>query len=147
MPGDHRERASWRTRKHAQATLRQLDGLGVRLAIDDFGTGYSSLAYLKTLPVDELKIERSFVMGMAEDKDDRVIVRSTIELAHNLGLQVVAEGVENEEALAQLRELGCDFVQGYLMSGPLRRRTLEAWLLESPWGLRGANEQVVEAAE
>jgi diguanylate cyclase (GGDEF)-like protein len=133
--------------KHAQATLRQLDGLGIRLAIDDFGTGFSSLAYLKKLPVAELKIERSFVMGMVEDKDDRVIVRSTIELAHNLGLQVVAEGVENEEALAQLRELGCDFVQGYLMSGPLRRRTLEAWLLESPWGLRGANEQVVEAAE
>jgi len=120
--------------KHAQHTLQQLDRLGIRLAIDDFGTGFSSLAYLKKLPVSELKIERAFVMGMAEDKDDRVIVRSTIELAHNLGLQVVAEGVENETCLRQLRELGCDTVQGYLVSGPLRRRFFESWLRESRWG-------------
>jgi EAL domain-containing protein (putative c-di-GMP-specific phosphodiesterase class I) len=133
--------------KHAQATLQQLDGLGIELAIDDFGTGFSSLAYLKKLPVTVLKIERAFVMGMAEDKDDRVIVRSTIELAHNLGLQVVAEGVETEACLQQLRELGCDFVQGYLVSGPLRRRTLEAWLLESSWGLGKTSEEVIEAAE
>ncbi len=130
--------------KHAQATLEQLHELGIRLAIDDFGTGFSSLAYLKKLPVAELKIERSFVMGMATDKDDRVIVRSTIELAHNLGLQVVAEGVEDEASLAQLRELGCDFVQGYLVSGPLRRRTLEEWLFESRWGLRGSNAALAE---
>jgi diguanylate cyclase (GGDEF)-like protein len=136
--------------KHAQATLRQLDALGIKLAIDDFGTGFSSLAYLKKLPVCELKVERTFVKGMTEDKDDRVIVRSTIELAHNLGMQVVAEGVENEACLEQLRELRCDFVQGYLMSGPLRRRTLEAWLLESPWGLDRsirANQEVAEVAE
>jgi len=133
--------------KHAQATLQQLDGLGIKLAIDDFGTGFSSLAYLKKLPVAELKIERSFVMGMAEDKDDRVIVRSTIELAHNLGLLVVAEGVENEDALEQLRELGCDFVQGYLVCGPLRRRTLESWLQESRWGLGRTSEEPVETAE
>jgi len=133
--------------KHAQATLGQLDALGIRLAIDDFGTGFSSLAYLKKLPVAELKIERSFVMGMAEDKDDRVIVRSTIELAHNLGLQVVAEGVEDEACLAQLCELGCDFVQGYLMSGPLRRRTLEVWLKESRWGLGTEGETIAEVAE
>jgi len=133
--------------KHAQATLRQLDALGVKLAIDDFGTGFSSLAYLKKLPVAELKIERTFVMGMTEDKDDRVIVRSTIELAHNLGLQVVAEGVENEACLRQLRELHCNYVQGYLVSGPLRRRTLEAWLQESRWGLASTGEAVAETTE
>ncbi|HTT10116.1 MAG TPA: EAL domain-containing protein [Burkholderiaceae bacterium] len=135
--------------KHAQATLRQLDGLGIKLAIDDFGTGFSSLAYLKKLPVAELKIERSFVMGMTEDKDDRVIVRSTIELAHNLGLHVVAEGVESEACLQQLRELHCDYVQGYLISGPLRRRTLEGWLQESRWGLGTAipAEAIAETAE
>ncbi len=127
--------------EHALATLRALHGLGVRLAIDDFGTGFSSLAYLKRLPVDELKIDRAFVMGMTEDRDDRMIVRSTIELAHNLGLKVVAEGVETDACLAELRALGCDLVQGYLISGPLRRSKLEAWLRESPWGMA-----LVEAA-
>lgn len=120
--------------EYALATLRELDALGVRLAIDDFGTGFSSLAYLKRLPVDELKIDRTFVMGMAEDRNDRMIVRSTIELAHNLGLKVVAEGVETDACLDELRALGCDFAQGYLISGPLRRSKLEAWLRESHWG-------------
>jgi diguanylate cyclase (GGDEF)-like protein len=133
--------------KHALATLHQLDGLGVKLAIDDFGTGFSSLAYLKKLPVAELKIERSFVMGMTEDKDDRVIVRSTIELAHNLGLRVVAEGVETEACLRQLRDLRCDLAQGYLISGPLRRRTLETWLRESPWGLGDAEADADDSRE
>jgi diguanylate cyclase (GGDEF)-like protein len=119
----------------ALATLRALHGLGVRLAIDDFGTGFSSLAYLKRLPVDELKIDRTFVMGMVDDRDDRMIVHSTIELAHNLGLKVVAEGVETDACLDELRALGCDLVQGYLISGPLRRSKLEAWLRESPWGI------------
>lgn len=120
--------------KHALATLNRLHDLGVRLAIDDFGTGFSSLAYLRKMPVTELKIERSFVRGMVEDKDDYAIVRSTIDLAHNLNLRVVAEGVETEACMAQLRALGCDTVQGYLISQPLRRRTLEEWLRESPWG-------------
>ncbi len=120
--------------EHALATLRALHALGVRLAIDDFGTGFSSLAYLKRLPVDELKIDRTFVMGMAEDRDDRMIVRSTIELAHNLGLKVVAEGVETDACLDELRALGCDLAQGYLISGPLRRSRLEAWMRESKWG-------------
>lgn len=124
--------------EHALATLRALHGLGVRLAIDDFGTGFSSLAYLKRLPVDELKIDRAFVMGMADDRDDRMIVRSTIELAHNLGLKVVAEGVETDACLDELRALGCDLAQGYLISGPLRRSKLEAWLRESKWGLESA---------
>ncbi|GAB4475135.1 MAG: hypothetical protein OHK0044_20220 [Burkholderiaceae bacterium] len=121
--------------EHALATLRALHDLGVRLAIDDFGTGFSSLAYLKRLPVDELKIDRTFVMGMADDRDDRMIVHSTIELAHNLGLKVVAEGVETDACLDELRVLGCDLVQGYLISGPLRRSKLETWLRESPWGV------------
>jgi diguanylate cyclase (GGDEF)-like protein len=126
----------------ALATLRALHGLGVRLAIDDFGTGFSSLAYLKRLPVDELKIDRTFVMGMVDDRDDRMIVRSTIELAHNLGLKVVAEGVETDACLDELRALGCDLVQGYLISGPLRRSKLEAWLRESRWGMAPAETAI-----
>ena len=101
---------------HAMKNLDRLHALGFRLSIDDFGTGYSSLSYLKRLPVDELKIDKSFVFGMVKDSDDRVIVRSTIDLAHNMGLKVVAEGVENQEILDALSELGCDVAQGYLIS-------------------------------
>ncbi len=122
--------------EHALQTLQELHAIGVRLAIDDFGTGFSSLSYLKRLPVDELKIDRSFVMGMVADNDDRMIVSSTIELAHNLGLKVTAEGIETEAALGQLRELGCDLGQGYLFSGPLRRAKLDDWVCKSPWGLK-----------
>src|SRR5437773_2595419 len=99
--------------------LSRLHALGCRLAIDDYGTGYSSLAYLRRLPVDELKIDKSFVMNMARDASDTMIVRSTIELAHNMGLTVVAEGVDDEGALERLRALGCDMVQGFLLSRPL----------------------------
>jgi len=121
---------------HALTTLERLHGLGLRLSIDDFGTGYSSLAYLKRMPVDEIKIDRSFVMGMAEDRDDETIVRSTIDLGHNMGLKVVAEGVENQQVLERLRELGCDLVQGYLLSRPLSPQQLEAWLPQ--WRKRSA---------
>ena len=93
--------------------------MGIRLAIDDFGTGYSSLAYLKRLPINEIKIDRSFVMGMATDEDDATIVRSTIDLGRNLGLEVVAEGVESEAVWNKLRELGCTIAQGYFLSRPL----------------------------
>jgi EAL domain-containing protein (putative c-di-GMP-specific phosphodiesterase class I) len=99
--------------------LSRLHALGCRLAIDDYGTGYSSLAYLRRLPVDELKIDKSFVMNLARDASDTMIVRSTIELAHNMGLTVVAEGVDEEGALERLRGLGCDMVQGFLLSRPL----------------------------
>jgi len=105
--------------QRAEATLNRLSGQGFKLSIDDFGTGYSSLAYLKRLPVNELKIDKSFVMGMAHDQSDAKIVRSTIDLAHNLGLTVVAEGVENAAILAQLGELACDEAQGYHMSKPV----------------------------
>src|SRR4051812_19344306 len=100
----------------AQQTLEGLHVMGVDLSIDDFGTGYSSQAYLKRLPVDELKIDKSFVMKMEKDADDARIVRSTIELAHAMGLSVVAEGVEDAKVWALLRELSCDEAQGYHMA-------------------------------
>jgi diguanylate cyclase (GGDEF)-like protein/PAS domain S-box-containing protein len=112
----------------ARSVLVQLSELGVRLAIDDFGSGHSSLGYLKRLPIDVLKIDRSFVMNMADGSDDAVIVRSTIDLGHNLGLQVVAEGVETQEALAQLMELGCDSVQGYFLGRPQPTDAVE-WMV------------------
>ncbi len=103
----------------AEATLDRLSQIGLTLSVDDFGTGYSSLANLKRLPVDVIKIDKSFVIEMAVDASDAAIVRSTIELAHNLGLKVVAEGVESEDAWRQLEALGCDFAQGYYLSRPL----------------------------
>jgi diguanylate cyclase (GGDEF)-like protein len=113
--------------QRAEATLNRLAALGFKLSIDDFGTGYSSLAYLKRLPVDELKIDRSFVMAMESDESDATIVRSTIDLAHNLGLSVVAEGVENNAALAALRALHCDEAQGYFISRPLPAEEFAGW--------------------
>jgi len=104
--------------QRAEATLNRLAQRGFKLSIDDFGTGYSSLAYLKRLPVDELKIDKSFVMGMERDEGDATIVRSTVDLAHNLGLTVVAEGVENAAILQRLQQLGCDEAQGYHLSKP-----------------------------
>jgi diguanylate cyclase (GGDEF)-like protein len=115
------------------AILTELDRMGVTLAIDDFGTGYSSLAYLKRLPVDELKIDKSFVMDMEENESDAVIVRSTIDLAHNLGLKVIAEGVETHGVWDTLTVLGCDRSQGYYMGRPMAVEKLEAWLRESEW--------------
>lgn len=113
---------------HAIETLDRLHALGIRLSIDDFGTGYSSLSYLKRMPVDELKIDKSFVMGMSTHKDDETIVRSTINLGHNMGMKVVAEGVETGEMMEQLRVLRCDLVQGYHISRPLPPERLETWL-------------------
>jgi diguanylate cyclase (GGDEF)-like protein len=103
----------------AQATLERLSRIGLTLSVDDFGTGYSSLANLKRLPVDVIKIDKSFVMDMAIDSSDAAIVRSTIDLAHNLGLRVVAEGVESHQAWTRLHELGCDLAQGFYVSRPL----------------------------
>ncbi|WP_394788861.1 putative bifunctional diguanylate cyclase/phosphodiesterase [Rhodoferax sp.] len=111
----------------AEGTLKRLSDRGFKLSIDDFGTGYSSLAYLKRLPVDELKIDKSFVMAMERDPDDAKIVRSTIDLAHNMGLTVVAEGVENAAIMNLLRELDCDEAQGYYMSRPLPVTDFLAW--------------------
>ena len=99
--------------------LQRLHDLGVHLSIDDFGTGYSSMAYLRQLPVDELKIDRSFVMGMTDTQQDAVLVRTAIDLGHNLGLTVVAEGVEGAEHVAALQELGCDIAQGFHFARPM----------------------------
>ncbi len=113
--------------QRAQGTLHRLSDMGFKLSIDDFGTGYSSLAYLKRLPVDELKIDKSFVMNMEKDEDDAKIVRSTIDLAHNLGLTVVAEGVENGLIWRKLKDQSCDEAQGYFMSRPLPANEFLAW--------------------
>jgi EAL domain-containing protein (putative c-di-GMP-specific phosphodiesterase class I) len=108
--------------------LEQLAEMKIRLSIDDFGTGYSSLAYLKRLPVSEIKIDRSFVMNMDNDEDDAIIVRSTIDLGRNLGLDVVAEGVETPETWDLLTSLGCTAAQGYYLSRPVPGADLIAWL-------------------
>ena len=113
---------------HAVEILGRLHALGCRISIDDYGTGYSSLACLRRLPLDELKIDRSFVMDMAHDASDAMIVRSTIDLAHNMGLTVVAEGVDDEVVLERLRALGCDLVQGYLLCRPLQAAEVSAEL-------------------
>mgnify|MGYP002712919732 CR=1 FL=1 len=129
------------------AILTELDRMGVTLAIDDFGTGYSSLAYLKRLPVDELKIDKSFVTDMAEDENDAVIVRSTIDLAHNLGLKVTAEGVETQDVWDVLEILGCDFSQGYFMGRPMPADKLDAWLLESTYaGVQAGTRYAAESS-
>ena len=103
----------------------------MHISIDDFGTGYSSLQHLKELPVAELKIDKSFVMDMIKDEDDAVIVRSTIDLAHNLGLTVVAEGIESQDIFDILEVLGCDYGQGFHIAKPMGAKQLAAWL-ESP---------------
>ena len=124
---------------YAMEVLGKLKALGVATSIDDFGTGYSSLAYLKNLPIDELKIDRSFVGSMVTDESDLTIVRSTIDLSHNLGLDVVAEGVEDAATLAQLAELGCDRAQGFYISAPLAADDLLAWV-DDLAGHRGITE-------
>jgi diguanylate cyclase (GGDEF)-like protein len=108
--------------------VRGLSALGTRLSIDDFGTGYSSLAYLKQLPVSEVKVDKSFVRDLAEDADDAAIVEAIIGLAHTLRLEVIAEGVEDERSEARLRELGCDLLQGYHLARPMRGEELIGWL-------------------
>jgi diguanylate cyclase (GGDEF)-like protein/PAS domain S-box-containing protein len=119
----------------APDVLARLHNMGGKVSIDDFGTGYSSLAYLQNLPVDQLKIDQSFVINLATVPGDAVIVRSTIDLAHNLGLTVVAEGVEDENTLDILAQYGCDSVQGYFFSPALTAEELTAWLNESPFGV------------
>ena len=113
--------------QRAEITLNRLAQRGYKLSIDDFGTGHSSLAYLQRLPVQELKIDREFVKGMVHKAGDATIVRSTIDLAHNLGLSVVAEGVEDALTLERLAALGCDEAQGYFLSKPVPLAALQAW--------------------
>jgi EAL domain-containing protein (putative c-di-GMP-specific phosphodiesterase class I) len=124
------ESAMMRDLGRATVLLSQIKRMGVGIAIDDFGTGFSSLSYLKSLPVRELKIDQSFVSNMNRDENDAMIVHSTIDLAHNLGLRVVAEGVENAEIMQQLRAQGCDLIQGYYLCRPLPPEQLQSWLSE-----------------
>ncbi|HEX8411551.1 MAG TPA: EAL domain-containing protein [Thermoanaerobaculia bacterium] len=120
---------------HALAILSMLQSMGVRLSIDDFGTGYSSLTHLRELPVDEIKIDKSFVIGMQTSDADAAIVRTVIDLAHNLGKQVCAEGVEDEQTWRLLKELGCDLAQGYWIAKPMGASGLMDWLTRTSWGL------------
>jgi diguanylate cyclase (GGDEF)-like protein len=117
-------------RDRARRVLQDLRALGVRISIDDYGTGYSSLAYLGHLPIDELKIDRSFIAGLLSSATNAAIVRSTIGLGHDLGLVVVAEGVEDQSTWDVLAELGCDTIQGYFASKPLGAAALENWIVE-----------------
>jgi diguanylate cyclase (GGDEF)-like protein len=114
--------------EYSLPVLRHLHARGIKLAVDDFGTGYSSLAYLRRLPIDEIKIDKSFVQGMVTDLSDMAIVRAIIDLGHSLGLSVIAEGVEEEAGRDALRSMNCDEVQGYLVSRPLPIDRFEAWL-------------------
>jgi diguanylate cyclase (GGDEF)-like protein/PAS domain S-box-containing protein len=113
--------------KKALEVLTEIAGLGVEISIDDFGTGYSSLGYLKKLPATEIKIDKSFVLEMDRNPDDETIVRSTIDLAHNLGLKVVAEGVERPGVWGKLKDLGCDYGQGYLFGAPMSPDEFNRW--------------------
>jgi diguanylate cyclase (GGDEF)-like protein len=112
------------------ATMTELHQMGARLSIDDFGTGYSSLSSLRRLPLDEIKIDKSFVLGLEDSSDDETIVRSIVDLGTNLGLQVVAEGVENHRIWHLLHRMGCHQIQGYYLSRPMPVHEFPAWLAE-----------------
>lgn len=127
------ESAIMEDRDNAMAVLTALNKMGHILSIDDYGTGYSSMAYLKALPVQEIKIDKSFVLKLASNKEDEILVRSTIDLGHNLGLKVTAEGVEDEDSLAILRKYGCDTGQGYFISRPMPVDDIEAFYRDSRW--------------
>jgi len=120
---------------HALAVMSMLQSMGVRLSVDDFGTGYSSLTHLRELPIDEIKIDKSFVTGMTTSDADAAIVRTVIDLGHNLGKQVCAEGVEDEATWNMLRDLGCDLAQGFWISRPVNGTELMDWLVKTSWGL------------
>ncbi len=120
---------------HALAVMSMLQSMGVRLSVDDFGTGYSSLTHLRQLPIDEIKIDKSFVSGMTTSEADAAIVRTVIDLGHNLGKQVCAEGVEDEATWNMLRDLGCDLAQGFWISRPVTATELMDWLVKTSWGL------------
>jgi len=124
-----------------RSILQELHRMGIEISIDDFGTGYSSLAYLADLPVSEVKIDRSFVGRMTHGSKESIIVNSTIDLAHHLGLRAVAEGVEDGGSLSRLRTLGCDAAQGYVISPPLQSEAITRWLLASREVTRGARAQ------
>jgi len=133
------ERVLFEEPQRAAVNLDALRELGVRLSLDDFGTGYSSFVHLRHIPVSEIKIDRSFVARLTVDEDDAAIVRSTVDLAHSLGLRVVAEGVEDDATWDRLRDLGCDSAQGWLIAGALPRDEATAWLARHGVGARTAS--------
>jgi EAL domain-containing protein (putative c-di-GMP-specific phosphodiesterase class I) len=112
----------------AAASLHRLKDLGVKLSLDDFGTGYSCLAYLRQLPLDELKVDRAFVRNLNQSLEDRRLVQATIDLAHNFDLRAVAEGVEDEATLISLQGMGCDIIQGHVLSKALPAEEFTRWL-------------------
>jgi diguanylate cyclase len=116
--------------ERAQAALLAYRELGISISMDDYGTGQSTLSYFRTLPISEVKIDRSFVAAAHRDRGDAILVRSTVELAHELGLKVVAEGVEEQATLEFLRTIGCDLAQGYLISKPVPRDRITALFAE-----------------
>ena len=116
---------------NALRVLTRLHQIGVKIAVDDFGTGHSSLAYIKKLPADEIKIDRSFVSDMSENLDDEVIVSTTINMCHNLGYRVVAEGIEDRSTLEKLIALQCDLAQGYYHARPMSYDDFQQWLDDS----------------
>jgi len=122
--------------EHSLEVLKNLTELALDLSIDDFGTGYSSLAYLKHLPVAELKIDKSFVLAMSKNEDDKIIARTIIELGHNFNLSVIAEGIEDKETMTELASLGCDKGQGYYMSRPVTESELNEFIQSSEWKLK-----------
>ncbi|MEM8800617.1 MAG: EAL domain-containing protein [Pseudomonadota bacterium] len=124
--------------ERALANIKRLSESGAQISIDDFGTGYSSLSYLQKLEADEIKIDRSFVQSMLENPSDQVIVKSTIDLAHNLGLKVVAEGVESEAHLDMLHDMSCDIAQGFFIGRPMMDERFQSWLAHAPWRARAA---------
>ncbi len=124
--------------KRAGETLAALNRLGILISIDDFGTGYTSLASVKHLSVNEIKIDKSFVLGMLVNNSDAIIVRSVIDLGHNLGLRVVAEGVETKEMFDAVAALGCDEAQGYFISKPQTCEVLNGWFPTAAWKLAPA---------
>jgi EAL domain-containing protein (putative c-di-GMP-specific phosphodiesterase class I) len=134
--------------RQATAILRELRDMGVRLAIDDFGTGYSSLVLLQRLDVDEIKVDRSFVSGLGPGSCDDILVRSIIELGHNLGLRVVAEGVETDDVADRLRELGCDRLQGYLVGRPMAREAIDALIgVQQRWATTVSESPASDGAD
>ncbi|MEO6324339.1 MAG: EAL domain-containing protein, partial [Thermoanaerobaculia bacterium] len=129
---------------HAARVLKELRVMGLSLSIDDFGTGYSSLTHLKQLPVNEIKVDRSFIRDMVRSDSDAAIVHSTIDMSHNFGYEVVAEGVEDEATCEFLARLGCDMAQGYFLGVPMMPAEVGRWIEASRWELKrrgGARER------
>lgn len=127
------EGAMMRNPQKSLEILNEFHQLGFRISIDDFGTGYSSLAYLKDFPADEIKIDKSFVMNMANDKKDESIVKAAVDLGHTLGLKIVAEGIEDQTTFNLLAAMGCDYAQGFYMATPMPCEEVMQWMKESDW--------------